>query len=429
MLSTKFCRMIFFIFIALTICSQSFSEEKEINEEITHKGYIEEFYNAFGKQMEKKFNLKWIEKGILHNFSSNGIEFYAYRRATLDEARALELSMLDELARAIQEDPKMLSIAPESIGIDISFVYLQNWKYDDGSINNVYSTYIKRNKNESQKSNLKYITTDPFDDYSVRKDEGTFSSHFEESFEEAVKLNALASNVNPAIHEGTSFEDELNKILASFAKKMKERHSLRIKSIGWMIAGKATPDITEIRIKCMHLYSVDCQEARALILLVAEKLLTILNNNKTLRPFLNEHPFPASRLKLRMLFRKSKYFAGDVPYYDGSMESAVLSENMITYYHHTLKAHNRVAYAKESYQEAQKIFENASSPIMFEKVAKWVKIFILNFIDCVELIFILFFCVPVIVIANIWVLIIPIIIIGFIFLMCWKPKIENQNSG
>lgn len=326
--------------------------------------------------MGREFSLKWIEGGFLHNFSCDDIEFYAYRRATLEEARALELSILNKLAKAIQANPKILlylnrlSLTPESIRVYIHFVDIHNWGYDDGSIDTVYSHYSKRDK----KQYLEYRATDPFSDYSDEK--------LEESFEDAVKLNAVIPIINPGVHEPTGFEHELTQILASFKKKMKKKYVLLFRSSGWMMAGKSTSDITEIRMKCMYRHPVSCQEARILILLAIEKLLSALNNSEVLKPYLKEYPFSASRLKLRMLFRRENIFVGDVPYYDGSVESAVLNENIITYYHHIpnskdLRLHNRVIYAKEFYQEAQKTFENTQPPpTLLEKITKRIKNFI-----------------------------------------------------
>jgi hypothetical protein len=112
--------------------------------------------------------------------------------------------------------------------------------------------------------------------------------------------------------------------------------------------------------------------------------------------YLKDYPFSANSVKLRMLFRKQKYFVGDVPYYDGSMESAVLSDDTITYYHHIPSArdsniHDRIVYARESYQEAQKTFENTPPPSLFKKVNKGIKSFIYHAIHYLELAVIVFF--------------------------------------
>lgn len=435
----KFFRLKFFI-IALALCSQpSFCEESEIgiNEEIAkqYKSYINEFQRIFGKQIEREFNLILREENVFHDFFPNSIKFYAYRRASLEEARALELSVLNKLAEEIHADPKMLSylsmlsLTPDSIAVAIRFVYLHQWSYRDGSIDDVNSSYSKIGNKNFRKQYLKYTTSDPFSDYSAYKDE-TFSTHFEESFEDAVKLNAASPNINPTIHELTGFEDELNQILTSFKKEMQKKYGLLFESSGWMIAGKSTPDITEIRAKCTYLYPLSCEEARALILLATEKLLTTLNNSETLRPYLKEYPFSANRLKLRMLFRKEKLFVGDVPYYDGSMESAVLSGNFITYYYHIPKdssMHDRVIYTKESYQEAQKILENTMSSTAFEKIFKRRKNFTFNFNSFLDIAFMLFMFLLAI-IFNSWLLIIPaIIIFSIIFIFRLICRHSKQN--
>ena len=170
-------RLIFFI-----VCSHhlSFCEGSEITvkEEVS---YINEFQTALGKQIEKEFDLKLIEDGIHY---SSLIGFYAYRRATLEEARALELSVLNRFAEEIHSDPKMLSslnalfLTPESICVSIHFVYLHNRGYHDGSIDSVYSA------NNNDQRYLEYISTDPFSGYSAEVDE-TFRARFEETFEVA----------------------------------------------------------------------------------------------------------------------------------------------------------------------------------------------------------------------------------------------------
>lgn len=411
---------VLFILFALTVYTYpAFCEDGEIRirEETVnkeYKNYLNEFHRAFGKQMEKEFNLKWV-----HNFSSDEAEFYAHRRATLEEARALELLVLNRLAEEVHADPKLLSyldmlyLSPESLGASIGFVNLQNWGYDDGSIDKVYFNYSKREK----KRYLRYTTTDPFSDYSAEKD-GTFNTDYKESFEEAVKKNAAAFIVNPAIHNQREFEDELDQILTSFKEEMKKKNNLFFRSSGWMVAGNSTSDISEIRIKCSYYYPVDCQEARALMLLATEKLLTALNNSETLRPYLKDYPFSTKRVKMRMLFRKEKYFVGDVPYYDGSMESAVLSGDAITYYHHIPNAkdpswHDRVIYAKESYQEAQKTFENAPPLSLSEKVIKGINYLIFNFKRLMESVIFIFFMILFFLIAmpQSWLFIIPLLIV------------------
>ena len=408
----KFSRALFFILFSLMIYSYpGFCEDAEIpiHEEPTnkeYKNYLNEFHRAFGKQMEKEFGLKWIEGGFIHNFSSDDIEFYAHRLATLEEARALELLVLNRLAEEIRADAKLLSyldmfsLSPESMGASIAFVNLNNWEYNDGSIDKVYFNYTKRDN----KRYLRYTSTDPFSDYSAENDEA-FDTNRKESFEDAVKINTTTFNLNPSIHNEKEFENELNKILISFEEEMEEKHGLFFRSSGWMVAGNSTPNISEIRTKCIYRYPVDCRDARALMLLATEKLLAALNSSEILRPHLKDNPFPASRVKIRMLFRKNNYFIGNTPYYDGSMESAVLNENIITYYHHIPNTkdsdlHDRVIYARESYHEAQKALAETSPLTLWELIIRGVNNLIFNFTNLLESAGFIFFIFLLFIIIN-----------------------------
>ncbi len=201
-----FSKMIVLVVIIL-ITSSSFvcCEESQFDtyEELTetqYKNHINEFQRAFGKQMENEFNLKWVEGGFVHNFSNDQPEFYAYRRATLEEARTLVLALIHKLSLAIREDPIMLSylnklsLTPDAIGVNIQFAYLHNWSYDDGSIDSVYSYHSRKATNGIKKLYLQYTSTDPFGDFSTH--DNSVYTRIEESFEDATKLNAATAITN-----------------------------------------------------------------------------------------------------------------------------------------------------------------------------------------------------------------------------------------
>jgi hypothetical protein len=422
---------IIFIFSVLVVCPHpAFCEisQMDIHEEqlqLTdeqYKKYIHDFYSVFGKQMESDFGLKLVEGGFVHNFSNDKPEFYAYRRATLEEARALVLAVITKFADALRTDPIMLaylhklSLTPDSIGVNISFVNSHNWSDGDGSIDSVYSRHFWKDPNDVRRLYLQYHTKDPFGD--VSDHDSKLYIDIEESFEDAVKLNATTSIINPAVHEPTGFEIELDQILASFKKEMEQKHGLHFQPFRWMISGKSTPYISEIRTKCTYFYPADCQEARALILLATEMLLTALNSSETLKPYLKDYPFSADQLKLRMLFRREKYFVGDVPYYDATIESVVLNDNTVTYYHHIPNTkdpswYDRIVYAAESYQEAQKTLESTPPLALWKKMSKavhylWLKLN--RFLGSALLAF-LFAVALTIVVPQSWLLILPIIVI------------------
>lgn len=418
----KISRVIFYVVTALLACSYPVfgAVQEGANEEPSYK-YIREFQSAFGRQIEAEFNLKWVEEGFVHNFSGGTIEFYADRRATLEEARALVLAVKSRLAAAICADPIMLSslnkmsLTSDSICVNIRFVYLHEWSYRDGSIESVYSYYSNRGSKDVKKLYLKYSATDPFGDISDHDNTGFV--YIQESFEDAVELNKATSITNPAIHELTGFENELNQILTSFKKEMKEEHGLYFQPSGWMRSGKSTPLLSEIRAKCTCYYRADCREARALMLLATEKLLNALNNSETIKPYLKDHHFLASQLKLRILFRKSKFFVGDVPYYDASMESVVLNDGAIMYYHHVLSTknpglHDRVLSTRESYQEAKMTFESAP-PTLFDKINRYCNRLTYNLSKLFEYSILIFSVVLLFIILNppSWFFVIPLIFI------------------
>lgn len=380
----KFSQLIFLIITALTACSYPACCEGSqigINEELPDKQYqkhIKEFQSAFGKQMEREFNLKWIKIGFLCDFSWEKFEFYAYRRATLEEARALALAVMNKLAEAIRADQKMLSylnsgsLTPDSISVNIRFVNAHEWSYDD-SIDSVSSYPSQKDISDFKKVYLRYNSIDPFRDFLDHNNSVYIS--IVESFEDAVNLNAATSIINPAIHKPKKFEIELDQILTSFQKEMEKKYGLIFQEASG-IATYSNSHLSEICTNLIYPYPAECQDARELMLLVTKRLLTVLNNSEILKLYLKEYPFSESRLKLRILFRKEKCFVGDVPYNEG-MESIELSENTITYFIGSLM--HRVVYAKESYQEAQKIFDSRTPLTLYEKVIKRAKKCINNF--------------------------------------------------
>lgn len=419
----KFSKIIIYVFISLTTssysacCMEGFTETQ-------YKTHLMEFQRDFGMKIEAEFGLKWIEGGIIPNYSRDEPSFYAYRRATLEEARALVLAVIFKLAAAVQSDPQMLSYLNESslisnfLGVDIIFKPSRNEKYDDGSIDSVHSYYCRDDVNGTQKLQLRYDATDPFEDFSDYKSNSYW--RMEESFEDAVKLNAVSTVVNPSFHNPKAFEDELNQILASFTEDMK-KYGLYFRSIGWMKDGNSFSEISEIRAKCTYYYPSDLEESRALMLLTIEKLLYALNNSQSLKPYLKEYPFSADKIKLRMLFRKSKHLVGDAPYNDGSLESAVLRENSISYYYQKPMdigpgEYERALYSSELLQEAKKTFETTPPLSLFQKALKELTHFLLDSIYSIKLLFIyLIFFVLFMIASGFGVLAVAIVLLFTIF--------------
>jgi hypothetical protein len=67
--------------------------------------------------------------------------------------------------------------------------------YDDGSIDSVYSYYSKGDISGVKELHLRYDAIDPFSDISDFKNIVYYK--IEESFKDAVKLNAVTTIINP----------------------------------------------------------------------------------------------------------------------------------------------------------------------------------------------------------------------------------------
>lgn len=342
-----------------------------------HNIYMDEIERSFAEQMEKELNLRWMKAHELNRIEDSGniekmaIEFYAYRRATIEEARALELLIINKFLKAINSHEKIRPYLKERpftvkhVGISIKFVKANGWEYGDGSVNSVYNNYEAL----TSQNQLRYYSTDP---------SGSSSIPFEETYEEAVRINMVSPIKNPAVHETTEKEEEMNLLLTSFKQEMSTEYYLSCWSIGWpwTIDGKTINDIEEISSKFTSFHPVTQEEARELIVLATEKLLKIINNNETLRPYLKEYPFPANRVKMRICFRNNRYGT----FHEGSMEDVTLEGDEISYFQRIPSSEENkeekliltetIVFASEPYQEAVKIVENTPPPSIQQLISK-----------------------------------------------------------
>lgn len=323
-----------------------------------YKDYVNEIRVSFAEQMAKELNLLWSgDYSMMHDqVEVLGMDFKAYRRATIEEARALQLLVMDKLVQAINAHAKIqpyLEVRPftyKRVAISISFEGI-NGRYRDGSV-----TYVSNVPDTApaieNRNHFFYHFDDPFIEH--------VDDTFQEPYEEAVKLNLANPIENPAVHKNTEKEDVIDTIFASFTEKMSDEYGLQ----RWSIGGKMTNDIEEIGAKFMVFQPATQEEARQLLLQVTEKLLTAVNSNEKLRPYLKEYPFPASLVKMRICFRNNRYGT----YRDGSMEDVTLEGDEITYFQRVRRPteegedtkfvlSDTIVFGKEPYQEALKVIE------------------------------------------------------------------------
>ena len=189
-----------------------------------YRDYVYEIEHSFAEQMYDEFGLRWKgDMGMMRGkVEEIGMSFLTYRRATIEEARALELLVIDKFVQAInahEEIQPFLDIHPFSfkrVMISINFEGM-NGRNSDGSI--TYMFNVSDLATTSSKNHIVYYSHDPFiDDLIVQ---------LEEPYEEALRLNA-ASSVDPTIHQGNEYEDEMDTLLASFGEEVQKQYGLKM---------------------------------------------------------------------------------------------------------------------------------------------------------------------------------------------------------
>ncbi|MCE5317573.1 MAG: hypothetical protein LLG04_09490, partial [Parachlamydia sp.] len=268
------------------------------------------------------------------------IKFDAHRRANIEEARALELYLIEEFVKMLNANQE---IRPFLIEYPISHKYITISLTFRGPLG-PYADGVEYISNASE--DLFYDAFDPFE----------FSSpdFYKEKYEEAVELAKASNLVPPFTHESTEREAALDASLIPFVNKMRMEQKFEC----WGIGCHDT-QINQIKAKFVAIRRVTHEDARILALYVADNLLDHLNRNNKLKPFLAEAPFPTHRLKFRIDFVKRNY----CPFTDGSIESVVVENNELSYFYIVKEPEEGVDeeywmprttfLAKETYDEAK----------------------------------------------------------------------------
>lgn len=326
--------------------------QEEKNARAEYIPYVNEISGAFGRKMREKLQL--IPTGQLGIMNSKietlHMEFTAYRRATIEEARAMQLLVMDQYLKAIHAHKKIQPFLKEqpfsnrSIRISINYKGPHGY-YCDGSVARIANTY-DRNGEIEHRNKIYYMVADPY--------ENETTELFEESYIDALKIITASTDSNPFFHKITPLENAIDPLYASFIDDMKKNHHL----LCWSIGGKMPSKLEEFSANFNLIQHTSQEEARKLLLTVAGRLIETLNTSKELNPHLIEYPFPTNRLKLHINFTRSNYFN----YYDGSTVSITLENDKITYFkilpEDTLA--RTIPFYEESFQEAQSLFLPAS---------------------------------------------------------------------
>ena len=174
---------IFILTILSLICHLNALEK---NGKYDYAKYIDEIVTIFSKEMRHRFGLICIGDGgrMPYDVEEISVIFEARRRATIEEARELEIKTTERLAEIVNAHTKIrpylreYPFPPGRVEIQISFVNKQGSYYRDGS---VAFTFQARNK-------LFYRERE--------RETGDLKPLFDEPYEEAYKKVFQASNMS-----------------------------------------------------------------------------------------------------------------------------------------------------------------------------------------------------------------------------------------
>ena len=135
--------MLLLVLAILAAYTSLFAEKPEHDQQ--YELYVNEIVSAFEKQIGQELKLDLIRwYGDFHDYLEKGMEFKAYRRATLDEARAMILSLMTKLSDAIQAHEKIQPylkhqlLTPETMKVNIRFVTTDGRNFSLGPQSIIY---------------------------------------------------------------------------------------------------------------------------------------------------------------------------------------------------------------------------------------------------------------------------------------------------
>ena len=311
--------------------------------------YANQIVQPIIKEAEEKLGLFYNgpRYTIKEKVDMLGMHFSIARRASIEEARALNLYLVNKLRDAInhheQIQPYLREVPFENVDISIDFEG-PNRVCSKKNVNHVSNITTLSGKQDK----LIYRSKDPFRDTSYPP--------IIEPYDEAVRLNEASPIKNLASHQTTNLEKAIDTTFRPFLLKIWNDYDLDC----WDIGGDIDDSFNEVGCHLVAHYPATQNEARKLLLTVVDVLLKNINNNEALKPYLAEDPFPANRLKIRLRFTDKNHYS----YLDGTLEYVVLDGNEISY-HQQIKipGKNEDFYgtieskqiAKESYLEALRL--------------------------------------------------------------------------
>ena len=138
----------------------------------------------------------------------------------------------------------------------------------------------------------------------------------------------------------------VNVITRQFAKEMEKEFGLLCIGSG----GSMPHDVEEIDVRLMSYQKASIEKARELEIKATEKLLTIINDEEKLKPFLREYPFQHARANVSIAFRKKD----NTRFTDDSVTIVYQARGKLFFRTFDAENNRLIPLAEESYEEALK---------------------------------------------------------------------------
>ncbi len=166
-------RIVVIVLCLFMACKVNANNDESENYEF----YANQIVNLLAKRMEEEFDLRCVGEGgsMPHDVRTMAVEFIAYRRANVEQARELMVKVTERFIEAINGNSKIrpflreYPIQPFQAKVSISFTKKNNYPYGDGSISHAFQ--VKNKIYYDSENSLKRLVT-----------------VFEEPYEEALRI-------------------------------------------------------------------------------------------------------------------------------------------------------------------------------------------------------------------------------------------------
>lgn len=142
----------------------------------------------------------------------------------------------------------------------------------------------------------------------------------------------------------------LDNTTAKFNKELLQEHQLVCRGYG----GRLMEDISEVTQHYILRKKCDVNTARRIAIPCIEKLVTMINADKKLHPFLHQYPFPANRINFTISFVDKD--GND--YKDGSVAYITIFDGRIFYAKYNPESDALEDIWKEGYADALRIVQS-----------------------------------------------------------------------